>query len=355
MPLIVRGVPVTRLFHRGVELTSLYDHGVRLFQKGQSSTTPPPVTPPPPAAEAFVLGVTEPTALNTGTVASGREFPTTVQTGSYTVPANTTIRDVIFDGFVTLSSGSVLENCVIRGPLTYSGNTFLVRSVANHAVRPELRFCDIIPQAPSAYVSGVGSKFYRAYRCYVDQTVDAFGAFSSTTDGLTNVAIEGCFVPRMVRFAPDYANGNRAESHADGMQAQGNNAPGVGASDIIIRGNSFNARWHPTLGNPPASATAAGPLSCFMVSVNTPNQTTVNATIDQNWLRSGGKSATINAGTYPGGGALVITGNRMERPGFAADGPNWSILLDPDARPNATVSGNTYIDQPTTAVPITNG
>lgn len=306
-----------------------------------------------PAPTGFTLGVTEPTAANTGTVASGRmQSGRAVVSSDFTAAANTTYYDTQYDGIVTLSSGCKFVNCVFRGPAAYTVTTTLIKSQANHAVRPILEFCDIIPRTPSAYVTGVGSKFYHLHRCFIDQTIDAFAAYSTLSDGLANVLIEGCYVPQMVRFAPDYANGDREEVHADDLQARGNNAPGVGASDIILRGNSFNARWHPTLGQRGTALSNVSNLACVMLSLDAALQSTYNLTIDQNWLRGG--NATINGGDWQGSGSLVITNNRFERPGSATDAPRFSMLLAPASEPYRTVSGNTYIDNGA-AVPVSNG
>lgn len=292
----------------------------------------------PGAAPVFSLGTTEPVASNTGAGVL-RAYPTIELNGDQTVTTPNGIVDRIINGRVTITGDGSIENCVIRGAATARTSSAELITTSGATSQAAIRFCDIAPQTPSAYWAGLGKKRFYAYRCKIWNCTDSFAAFASG-DGICNVRIEGCYSPDMTRFAPDYANSNRAETHNDTIQLQGNVDD---ANDIVLIGNSFVARHSQTTGDLPTSHVQ---LSAVMVTAAV--QPACSATFNQNWFRGG--VFTFNAGGS--GGMLVITNNRFERPGTVSPGPTTALSLN--AAVGRSASGNTYIDNGA-AVPITNG
>lgn len=309
--------------------------GLALRRRGQADK-------PLPGSSLFTLGVTEPVAANSGAGVI-RPYPTVVIDGNVTVQTGQTLADRIINGRVTILGTGVLENCVVRGPAAEPTASQVLVSCAS-STAAVVRFCDVEPQTPSAYWTGIGSKNYTAYRNKIIGCVDGFAAYATSgTDGLCNIKIQGNYSPNMAHFAPDYANANRTRTHNDFVQMQGNTGT---PADILIEGNSANARHHPTYGTQP---TVYSELSCLMVSPNT--QTKVSYTSRKNWWRGG--VFTVNAGDANPGGAIVHDGDRFERPGTVTPGPTSSLVVD--AGTTLTIPNPcTYIDNGTT-VPVTNG
>lgn len=295
----------------------------------------------PGAAPVFSLGTTEPVASNTGAGVI-RAYPTIELNGDQTVTTPLGIVDRIINGRVIITGDGSIENCVVRGEVspTYTTHTQLVET-SNASSRAYVGYCDISPQTPSAYISGIGNKRFYAYRCKMWHNNDDFGLFS-TTDGIVNSRIEGCLTYDMARFAPDYANNNRAETHNDNAQLQGNIQD---PTDIVMVGNSFIGRHSQTVGTLP---TAHIQISAIMISVNT--QAGCSGTWDRNWMRGG--AYTFNAGGASASSTLIVTDNRFERPGTISPGNTKALVIASAATRTAT--GNTYIDNGGT-VPVNAG
>ena len=165
---------------------------------------------------------------------------------------------------------------------------------------------------------------------------------------ICNVLVEGSLMAQSVRFAPDYANNNRAETHNDtGGQMQGN----VGdPDDIRFVGCSVNARHSATGGQPGVMPANHIQIAAFMASPQSFNPQ-VGFTVDACWVRGG--VFAINAGSATAGSHVKVINTRFEKPGSSSDGrdPLAAIVIDPTCP--RTVSGNTYFDG--TPVPVTNG
>lgn len=304
-------------------MTEVVSHFLLISGTWKSFGRPDRGTVPAPAP-GFVLGTTKPVDENTG-AGIIRPLNQTVVTGNVIVNDGEVYADRIIDGHVTLNGTGRIENCLVRGSATApTASGFLIRtSTTTTTVTnvPNISYCTVEPRTPSAYWSGIGSKNYYAYRTKVIGCTDAFGAFSQTTDGLANVRIGGCFVPDLTQFRPDYANSNRAETHNDCMQMQGNLG---GADDILMEGNNFIARHHPTYGTQPTTYTQ---LAALMVSPNT--QASVSYTSRMNWY--GGGVFTINAGSANTGGTIIHDGDRFEPIGKTTPGPDKLIVIDSTA------------------------
>lgn len=300
----------------------------------------------------FTLGTTEPTDAITGAgIIGGYPDPTApgkLITADRTIGSGEVLSGVVIRAKVTITGTGRLENFRVEGPATEPTAAASLINTSGATPSPfgipNVQYGDIVPQKPSAYWTGIGNKNYDVYRVKIVGCIDAFSAFSTTADGLCNIKVRGCYVPNLTHFAPDYANANRTRTHNDAIQMQGNLGT---ADDILIEGNSFNARHHPTWGTQP---TVYSELSCLMVSPNTQNR--VSYTSRRNWYRGG--VYTVNAGSANPGGAVVHEGDRFEKPGTVTPGPTAALVIDPATA--RTVTGLTYIDDTTgTAVPVTNG
>lgn len=317
----------------------------------------PDPDPEPEPTPTFTLGLTEPIGSNSGAGVI-RAYPTTVINGNVSVANGQTVADRIINGYVDIAIGGTLENCVVRGPATQptSGGRPLVR-VNGHTPTPggtraNIRFCDVRPQTPSAFFDGIGYKGYYAYRCKIWDCTDSFAVFSTQSDGLVNVLVEGCYSPNMVQWRPDYAySGGRSHTHNDTIQFQGNLGD---VNDAIFTGNSFYAKFVTYAGTQPLESTRQH-QAAIMITPNVPDvagiANRVSATFHRNWLRGG--IHTVNGGSDTNtSGRIVFTENRFQRPGVGEFAPTVALSLN-SAYPR-TVSGNTYIDngQP---VPVSNG
>lgn len=314
----------------------------------EATVNPPPATPPPtpdpapnPQPETtFVLGTTKPDDTNTGAGVI-RPYPTTVINGNVTLTGTQSLLDTIVHGRVICQGTNLVENCVIDGgPAPTTGEAWLVN--CNNGTLATIRFCNLAPAEPSARWNAIGTRKYVAHRNNIWNCTDNFSVYSQDSTGTCNVKIEGNFCPSMVQWRPDYAN-NRTETHNDTVQLQGGKDDEL---DVVIEGNTFVGDHSKLVGTIPPTYSN---LSAIMITPNT--QPHCSATIKNNWLTKG--IYTINSGKTATGGILVITGNRMERPGWETPGPTAAINIDPGYT-NITVSGNTYIDNGAT-VPIMRG
>lgn len=300
----------------------------------------------------FTLGTTEPVDNNTGAGIMG-PYPDPTAAGKLittdtTIPSGQVLSGVTIRARITITGTGRIENFRMEGPATEpSGSASLINTSAATPSPfgiPNVQYGDIVPQKPSAYWTGIGNKNYTAYRVKIIGAIDAFSAFSATPDGLCRVKILGCLVPNMTHFAPDYANGNRTRTHNDCLQMQGNLGE---PDDILIEGNAFHARHHPTWGTQP---TVWSELACLMVSPNT--QSRVSYTSRRNWYRDGVN--TVNAGGANPGGHVIHDGDRFNKPGTNNAGHVKSLVIDPGTERTIGPGPLTYISDGT-PVPVSNG
>jgi hypothetical protein len=303
--------------------------------------------------EPFTLGVTEPTALNSGAgnmpghpaVAS-----LTVINGDVTVTAGTTYEDKIINGrlFVNWSSGTqtIVRNVEVRGPVTppVSGSAVplvtvqsLPGTMTSSTQQVLFEFVTIRPQTTSSYWDGFGRKGFKTVRCLIEDVNDGWQVFSSTADGLIRAEDEGSCLTKFAQFQPDVAN-PRPVTHNDGVQNQGS------LDEFWMTGTAINARPSTTRSSP--LPPIRDELSAVMLNTNT--QTRSGVRMDRCWIRGGIYS--VNAGGTSG--YVEITNSKFERPGTDTWAPDRAISLNPSI--TRVVTGNTYIDNGAT-VPVING
>lgn len=302
-------------------------------------------------SDGFEIGTTEPVPGNVGAGTGCLEMPTVAITAAdgatfenphtWRVDPYTTIRDRIIPGRVLLEEGAELYNCLISGPpeeITF--NTALVTG-PNAGDRARMTFCTIDPDVASPYYDGIADGL-DVRRCKIISITDGVRGFNQLT-GLCRIRMTGCLVDELTQFTPDYATGNRPETHNDCAQMQGNPAGDV--TDLEFVGCTFNGYHSTTKGD--IAELHRAELSAIMVS---PNVGTVHVTFRDGWLRGG--IYCVNAGTDQGvGSELVVTGNRFERPGTGPNAPDIALAVDPDI--TLTAADNVFIDNGE-PVPVTN-
>lgn len=330
--------------------------------------------PYPIFPDVFVLMVTEPTAAGSGAGVI-RPFPTTVTNADVTATDGQVVKDVIINGKCQITGGGVFENVWMRGPadgsvgdqrpilrtdnatgnftgavlaadVNYGGAIGSTdTSVGGHSVNPPLpnvRFCTIEPSNPTSYMSAIGTKNFYAYRNKIINTVDAFAVFNSGTGHKSNTRGEGNYCAQLVQFRPDPANGNRARTHNDVVQWQGNLG---GPLDSVWLGNHFDARLTTLYGTQPLEGPPRQDVNGLTVTVAASvGAGEVNAYIWKNWLYGG--IQTFNGGSPDNAsGEVTVIENLFERPGVNADGPTRALVLHSNmGAGRITTPANHYID-----------
>jgi hypothetical protein len=272
-------------------------------------------------------------------------------TKRFSLAAGVVLRDLVIPGFVTGAAGSELENCRIVGPATeYTGGYLAMVEGPSTSGQMTLRWCTIDPDVASAYYDGIG-RGVAAYYCDVKNVVDGVRAMSTSVNG-ARIQCYACHFHSAVQFRPDYANGDRNETHNDvGCQCQGN--PNGDDNDILFDGCWSDARHSLTKGTLPPTHVQIAAVMITPAST----QGAVHMTYTRGWLTGG--DYCFNAGSNGvnayGPSSVVVTYNRFERPGTNTYGdgkaPNVALALDPSLA--RVVTGNVYEDNGA-PVPVTN-
>lgn len=293
-------------------------------------------------ADGFEVGVTEPVPDNVGAGVGCLDMPTVEITAAdgvtfedphtWRVDQYTTVRDRVIPGRVILGAGARLHNCLISGPpeeITF--NTALITGPTS-GDRARVEFCTIDPDLASPYYDGIADGL-DVRRTKIINTTDGVRGFNQVT-GECRISMQASLIDSLTQFTPDYATGNRPETHNDCAQMQGN--PSGDTSDIEFIGCAFNGYHSTTKGD--VAELHRAELSALMIS---PNVGTVHVTFRDGWLRGG--IFCVNAGTDQGVGTeLVVAGNRFERPGTGPNAPDVALAVDADI--TLTAENNVYID-----------
>lgn len=241
----------------------------------------------------------------------------TALSGTQTITTdNTVLQNKDIFGFVNVRAANVqLINCKIRGDNSASTSVGVVNAAHQNCVGLLIKDCLIVPDYPSYWLTGIFGHDYTAERCNIYNVVDGFGAFNANSGHTTDpifVRIYGSYVHDLSYYSPDPTHGDN-RTHNDGIQIQGN-------SDIIIRGNRFDANASSSVGDGYNDSVPAPLPASYRPSVTgqaigiTPNVSAVaNVTIDQNWIDYGAQSITIAVNTYNVGTGISITANRFGR------------------------------------------
>lgn len=304
-------------------------------------------------ADGFITGTTEPEdGVNVGAGVFGRPTPDqTIVEGdgialgpnsTWTIGAGITVRDRIIPGRVVLGEGAILRNCVITGPPSeVEFNTALITG-PDEGTHARVLFCTIDPDVASPYYDGIQNGLI-VQRSWITNITDGVRGFNQTT-GRCRVRVEGTLIDSLTQFTPDYATGNRPETHNDCAQMQGN--PNGDVQDIYFDGCKLNARHSTTKGD--LDELHRAEISALMLS---PNVGSIHMTFTRGWLLGG--IFCVNAGNDGlSGSELVLTDSRFERPGTDDLAPDVAFAADTSL--TLTESDNVYIDNGE-PVPVTGG
>lgn len=179
-------------------------------------------TPPEPT-DPFTLGVTIPTAENTGVLPNVARTaytgPTTI-TGSQDPLLPTLIENKNITSRITIFSGHVrFYNCYYSGGGNETGNGAQCQMWAVGINRVEFERCTFRPTNTSYYLNAVIGHHYTLKRCDISRVVDAAGAYNQYGERV-DVRIEGCYMHHLVRYEED--GGMHADgTHNDFLQLQG--------------------------------------------------------------------------------------------------------------------------------------
>ncbi len=173
---------------------------------------------------------------------------------------------------------------------TLSGNTALLDFNSAGLSGLVAQDCTFQPDFPNLWIDGIIGHDYTATRCKVLNTVDGFGVYNINLSGnyASNVTIHGCFVDQLAYFTPDPNHGDN-HTHNDCVQVQA-------GTNITIYGNAFKGYLAPGIGQ---YASAGVSTSNTCVIINRISGTSLDVTIDTNWLYGGGYTVNI-AGTITG-------------------------------------------------------
>lgn len=306
-----------------------------------------------PFPDEFILGVTQPEAINTFTPAAvvGPRVPEISMTnygGSLTNVSNgATLERLIITGNVKPSVSTwTLRDSIVMGGVPAGSNPASVglvyplldnRSSLNTDIRWE--HVEVRPSFNSHEIYGFKGGYGTLYRSIIRGTVDGIQAHGQSATGQQKyVDVLGCLVEDLRVFADPNQSGDNI-THNDGVQAQG------ALTRLRIIGSTIRG----------------GRTSCILLQQQT--GTYVEVEIDRNWLYGHASlGSTINTsqngrGVICAGGHLRITNNRISKAGNSPfGGTTGQVIVSSSTRlaGTTTFTGNTYIEDGTT-VAMTNG
>lgn len=197
-------------------------------------------TPPPDPGDTFQLGITEPTALNTGYLPETVSRP--VYAGVYQglVGSNDPLQPTIISGQtltnnLLVASGyvDVFDNDIIGSP-TDTRDMGMITCWGPDVKRVRVWRNRFRPQNPHAHLDAIRGHHFEAVRNDVSYVVDGFGVFNQYQRS-ASVKIHGNYVHDLVHYYDPtigVVHPSDTDTHNDGVQVQG-------GEDIEIIGNSF--------------------------------------------------------------------------------------------------------------------
>lgn len=326
--------------------------GVNLIRRGRVSI-------PLASRASLVYGTYEPTTATTG-VLPGTTLTdwNSPSTDKVTIPDGTVIENKIIYGDVIPGGSVIIRNCLAVGgtsaPTTDTG-VFNCTGTARSG-RLELYDVTIAPRNPRNGRNGVQGRQYTAERCYVKNTTDGFGVFSTIGAGTNaDVTIKGCLVEDLLYTYPDPATSNHSDgAHTDCIQIQG-------GRNIQVIGNRLKATGIAEAGtgtNPNKPYLLDGGRNwangaCIIVQDNTGAGIDSTVVIDKNWTSGGISHYNVKT---TGAGCQISNGKVYRDAAFRpATGYSSFDALNPyfvrfDAGMNQTdvigITTQTWIDGP---------
>lgn len=225
------------------------------------------------SSDNFTLGVTKPSAANTG-VPAGQTL--TAYSGPINITgSNLVFKNMLFSNRVSVSGTNVkFENC--RFEATNTSVMFQSTNVAASGIVIER--CTFRPSSAYDSVMAIQGHDFTAIRCDISGVIDGFRVHNTANPNApSNAKIWGNYVHDFAWFTP-YSGHADNETHNDGIQIEG----GTGTD---IWGNYIAAYGDPLYGNISASARKPYVLSCVII---TPNVGVCHSTtIRANWFDGG--------------------------------------------------------------------
>lgn len=256
-----------------------------------------------PVTEDFVLGVTKPSATNTGAGLPGRTA-LTAHSGDYTVTSGVAGNRNVTGRVIVDGTNVYIYNVKAAGVGTSptASNGFGLFSNKSTNTGTVFEHCTGNPTTPAPGWEGIKARAYTAIRCHFTAVVDAFWVAYSTTAAPT--ILRGNYVHGLSGFTgtSTYTGHSDGYTHNDAAQLHG----GLG---IIVDGNFFDARW----GN--KADVSRKNIAALMLNHNTGN---LEATIRNNWFDGG--EVCINGMGLTDGDTIRLDGNRF--------GPNVTTNRD---------------------------
>lgn len=297
---------------------------------------PAPVVPDP----AFTLGVTEPTAANTGV--RDPSLLTRFDGNITTTGDGQVIRNLDVYGRVVVNHADVvIENCIVRGAASPTAGDACILATSGSVARLLIDRVACFPQAARPYMDGIRGHDFTARRVHLRDMVDGFGIFNTVAPDphQIGVRLEGCFVERSSYFSPDSNQPTDDQSHNDDCQVQS----GFG---LVVVGCAFRGVYGPA-GTHSPSVTGTSPSGWPNVSfawiLLSPNAGPIgDLTVTDNWvygfflpMNVGGGGAT-NLGTWHrnrfdglhGAGGSPLSKRADQTCDFGFGTPNTNVYMD---------------------------
>lgn len=281
------------------------------------SAEAPPVVERP---DGFVLGVTEPTAANTG---PSRPELLIRQDGSITTSFNGQVIENLdlYGEVIVRHEDVVVRNSIVRGPATPSANGGCINATAAAVKRLLVDRVLIAPQTPSYFLNGIQGHDFTARRVHIRDVVDYFGLFNTHATRVNNtyplnVRVEGVYGERMAYFSPDPNQPGDNQTHNDGLQIQGGQGVVLVGSRIVARYGPAGTAQPPVTGPTPSANNPS--LACVLLNNNV--GTTGLHQITDNWFEGAfrpfnlGGAAGVNVGTVHRNRFDGLSGERVSPP-----------------------------------------
>jgi len=307
--------------------------------------------------DSFVLGVTEPTAENTGVPDSKVFAAADIITSNIIITtAGTVIDGKEIRACIDVRAANVtIRNCRIIGPQSSPANRPLIYHIDKAVKNFRLEQCTLRPTLPSDQTDTLMGHDITRYRNNISHGVDGSGSFIDPSIGTnSNYLAQGDYVHDLAYFCPTATQSNN-HTHNDGNQQHC-------GTNVTFEGCAIHGYWDPNVGDGNVPGTFDSSGKCLSGNCNdnygsTPvlgrrnvnaclqvNQNSGGVTDDlhliNNWFYGG--ASTINvADTSLAITIFEIRGNRFEVPMY---GRNGVIVAHSASSAILQCSGNTYMD-----------
>lgn len=331
------------------------------------------------SSSAFTLGITKPSlanpdspgpADNVGAAYGWNGVSLTTVTGDFTIPANTTVTNTRFQGYVTFTdSTSVARNCVFEGRAP--GGAFS-SGLATGSAGGTLDRCTIRATTASStyYMNGVTvtGGTWTLTRCHISRCCDGVHATGTST-----VQLYGCDIGPYAFYDTDtdhasdsvhpfWGHGDcfqRLSGSANNDEIVGCNLHGYFDTTGVTSSGGVYSNGAGTLGNPAAAmngngkntsgtylgngSTTAYPTGNYANVITYSNTSPYTGMqLNQNWIDGGSYPSGLIQLTTGSGHSLQIVGNRFGMGGMPGGGSSTIFFVTYPTDTVVDQSGNVY-------------